>query len=635
MEVLDDIIEFLRENHLDGVVKSINQELTNPKKPVSSDQLIVKAIEETAKAPMNSTDQNTLHKFLKKLSKKPVVSQIPSGLSDLKAFKKFLNPQPLPAPKSPARESKVEELPHFGGKIEANPIPANDPLPTNMNLDEDELFSASQIEPKQEPSSIMQHSNRSFGALSLEEEEIIDEYEDDDDPGFILYESKTDDINVFSSEIAAKHGFPEKAIAKSKAPDKDKLLLREDSILSESEKKGQSSLFPSNIKFPDSNDKYYPVEFESVIFDCYILKVIYDREKTGFEESKDFQIVINSVIAGRYQVIEFLGSAAFSKAIQCLDLITKEMVCLKIIENNKDYVDQSIDEIKLLKYINVNADPDEKHILRLIDYFYHKEHLFIVTELLRDNLYEYSKYNREHEEERYFTIGRLQKIAYQVLCALEYLHSLKLIHCDLKPENILIRSYSRCEVKVIDLGSSCYIHDHLGSYVQSRSYRAPEVIMGCPYDYKIDIWSLGCILAELYTGYVLFQNDSVQGLLARVLGIIGPLPEENYKTGRHTDKFFTKDRLLYIETEEEKKVDNKHLSEEMIELIKKHRKPKKVVNVLVPKKTSLKARLHTDDSMFIDFVRCLLDVDKDRRPSAQEAMKHPWITECKYEDGIP
>ena len=63
----------------------------------------------------------------------------------------------------------------------------------------------------------------------------------------------------------------------------------------------------------------------------------------------------------------------------------------------------------------------------------------------------------------------------------------------------------RCEVKVIDLGSSCFTSDHLSSYVQSRSYRAPEVILGLPYDQKIDIWSFGCILAELLTGTVLFQ----------------------------------------------------------------------------------------------------------------------------------
>jgi serine/threonine protein kinase len=67
----------------------------------------------------------------------------------------------------------------------------------------------------------------------------------------------------------------------------------------------------------------------------------------------------------------------------------------------------------------------------------------------------------------------------------------------------------RCEVKVIDLGSSCFITDHLSSYVQSRSYRAPEVILGLSYSQKIDLWSLGCILAELSTGYVLFQVTPV------------------------------------------------------------------------------------------------------------------------------
>ena len=95
-----------------------------------------------------------------------------------------------------------------------------------------------------------------------------------------------------------------------------------------------------------------------------------------------------------------------------------------------------------------------------------------------------------------------QSIARQVLKALKFMHSLGLIHCDLKPENILIKSYSRCLVKVIDIGSSCFVSDSLCSYVQSRSYRAPEVILGLPYGPKIDIWSLGCILAELCSGQV-------------------------------------------------------------------------------------------------------------------------------------
>lgn len=83
------------------------------------------------------------------------------------------------------------------------------------------------------------------------------------------------------------------------------------------------SILPSWVKFPISNDEFYPAEFDKTIYDCYNLRVVFDREKTGFEETKDFPIVINSIIGGRYQVVDYLGSAAFSKAIQCYDIHTQ------------------------------------------------------------------------------------------------------------------------------------------------------------------------------------------------------------------------------------------------------------------------------------------------------------------------
>lgn len=94
-------------------------------------------------------------------------------------------------------------------------------------------------------------------------------------------------------------------------------------------------------------------------------QIIHAKRKTGFEESKDFPIKLNSIIAGRYQILEYIGSAAFSKAVQCLDMSTGELVCIKIIKNNKDFFDQSLDEIKLLKYINAHAEPDAKNVVQL------------------------------------------------------------------------------------------------------------------------------------------------------------------------------------------------------------------------------------------------------------------------------
>ncbi|KAK9697071.1 hypothetical protein RND81_08G012600 [Saponaria officinalis] len=338
-------------------------------------------------------------------------------------------------------------------------------------------------------------------------------------------------------------------------------------------------------------------------FETFNLKIVHRKNRTGFEEDKNFHVVLNSVIAGRYHVTEYLGSAAFSKAIQAHDLHTGMDVCVKIIKNNKDFFDQSLDEIKLLKYVNKHDPGDKYHLLRLYDYFYYREHLLIVCELLKANLYEFHKFNRESGGEVYFTMPRLQSITIQVLEALRFLHGLGLIHCDLKPENILVKSYSRCEVKVIDLGSSCFETDHLCSYVQSRSYRAPEVILGLPYDNKIDIWSLGCILAELCTGNVLFQNDSPATLLARVIGIIAPIDQGMLAKGRDTYKYFTKNHMLYERNQETNRLE-----------------------YLIPKKTSLRHRLPMGDQGFIDFVGHLLDINPKKRPSAAEALKHPWLS---------
>ncbi|CAM0955084.1 unnamed protein product [Alopecurus aequalis] len=325
--------------------------------------------------------------------------------------------------------------------------------------------------------------------------------------------------------------------------------------------------------------------------------------RTGFEETKEFPIVVDSVVAGRYRITEYLGSAAFSRVVQARDLCTGMDVCLKIIKNDKDFFDQSLDEIKLLKFVNKHDPADAHHVLRLYDFFYYQEHLFIVTELLRANLYEFQKYNQESSDEVYFSLPRIQAIARQCLEALVYLHHLNIVHCDLKPENILMKSYSRCEIKVIDLGSSCFLTDNLSLYVQSRSYRAPEIILGLPYDQKIDIWSLGCIFAELYTGEVLFPNESVSTILARIIGIIGPIDTKMLALGQETQKYFTEEYDLFHKNEETDQLE-----------------------YLVPEKSSLRRHLRCSDSKFVDFLSCLLQINPKKRPTAKEALRHRWFS---------
>ncbi|XP_041000448.1 serine/threonine-protein kinase ppk15-like isoform X2 [Juglans microcarpa x Juglans regia] len=352
--------------------------------------------------------------------------------------------------------------------------------------------------------------------------------------------------------------------------------------------------------FIDELLMYAAHEDEYEVFD---LRIIHRKNRTGFEENKDLPIVLNTVVAGRYYITEYLGSAAFSKVVQAHDLHTGMDVCLKIIKNNKDFFDQSLDEIKLLKLVNKHDPADERHILRLYDFFYHREHLIIVCELLRTNLYEFQQCIQESGGEAYFTLSRLQVITRQCLEALEYLHHLGIVHCDLKPENILIKSYKRCEVKVIDLGSSCFETDNLCLYVQSRSYRAPEVILGLPYDQRIDIWSLGCILAELCSGEVLFPNDSIVMILARMIGMLGPIDQEMLVQGQETHKYFTEEYDLYCINEETDQLE-----------------------YIIPESSSLVHRLQVNDIGFIDFVKNLLEINPQRRPTAVEALEHPWLS---------
>lgn len=341
--------------------------------------------------------------------------------------------------------------------------------------------------------------------------------------------------------------------------------------------------------------------------ESFDLRIVYEAGRTGFEETKEFPIVVNSVIAGRYQILQYLDSAAFSRAVRCLDLKHGHEVCIKIIRNSKDFFDQSLDEIKLLQYINCAGDPDEVCVLRLFDFFYFREHIFIVCELLRDNLYEFAKYSREHEAEYYFTLPRVQHIARQVLTALSFLHRQNLLHCDLKPENIVVRSYSRCEVKVIDFGSSCFTTDNLSSYIQSRCYRAPEVILGCHYDGRIDVWSLGAILPELITGQLLFSNGSVPEMLARIAGLCGPFPQSMLHEGRHTCRFVTSQGLFY-------------------EVCKETSQLKYHVPTVAPLLTTPLETLGSDDPTYIDFVAQCLTVDHKRRPTAAELLKHPFFS---------
>jgi dual specificity tyrosine-phosphorylation-regulated kinase 2/3/4 len=115
------------------------------------------------------------------------------------------------------------------------------------------------------------------------------------------------------------------------------------------------------------------------------------------------------------------------------------------------------------------------------------------------------------------SLGLIRRVAVQLLLSLRFLRKLRVIHCDLKPENILLKSADKSGIKIIDFGSSCFSDQRIYTYIQSRFYRAPEIILGIPYTTAIDMWSFGCILVELATGFPIFPGESEHEQLALIM----------------------------------------------------------------------------------------------------------------------
>jgi dual specificity tyrosine-phosphorylation-regulated kinase 2/3/4 len=197
-----------------------------------------------------------------------------------------------------------------------------------------------------------------------------------------------------------------------------------------------------------------------------------------------------------------------------------------------------------------------------------------------------------------------------MLGSLTLLKSHRVIHCDLKPENILLAHPLHSELKVIDFGSSCFENEKVYTYIQSRFYRSPEVILGMSYGLPIDMWSLGCILAELLTGYPIFPGENEQEQLACIMEIFGP-PEKHL-----------------IEKSSRKKLFFDSLGKPRVTVSTKGRRRR-------PSSKTLQQALKCDDDAFLDFIARCLRWDPDRRMKPDEALQHEFITGVKRSAARP
>ena len=153
---------------------------------------------------------------------------------------------------------------------------------------------------------------------------------------------------------------------------------------------------------------------------------------------------------------------------------------------------------------------------------------YIVFELLSHSLYDVLRATGF----RGVSLGLLRRFSRQIFSALEYLRSHGVVHCDVKPENVLLCSTDRSAVKLIDFGSSCLVGETGESaYVQSRFYRAAEVLLGLPFGCEVDAWSLGCVMIELHGGKPAFPGVDERDQLEKIVEALGAPPAEMLDEG--------------------------------------------------------------------------------------------------------
>jgi serine/threonine protein kinase len=318
------------------------------------------------------------------------------------------------------------------------------------------------------------------------------------------------------------------------------------------------------------------------------------------DERGDYLIVLHDHILYRYEVMNPLGKGSFGQVVRVLDYKTNGSgsTALKMVRNKKRFHHQALVEVKILEHIRERDVESTSNVVHMQDYFYFRNHLCITFELLSINLYEFIKNNNFQG----VSLGLIRRFAIQLLAALRFLRKQHIIHCDLKPENVLLKNPTKSGIKVIDFGSSCFEDERVYTYIQSRFYRCPEVILGIPYDVAIDMWSFGCILAELYTGYPLFPGENEVEQLACVMEVCGVPPSRILESATRIKMFFDSSgnpRLVPNSRGKTRRPGNKDM--QMV--------------------------LRTSETKFVDFLTGCLQWDPRERFGPEDALQQEWILE--------
>ncbi|XP_039763182.1 serine/threonine-protein kinase prp4 isoform X1 [Pararge aegeria] len=332
-----------------------------------------------------------------------------------------------------------------------------------------------------------------------------------------------------------------------------------------------------------------------------------------------YRVRIGETLDNRYTVYGYTGQGVFSNVIRARDQSRSNTdVAVKIIRNNEIMHKTGLKELEVIKRLN-DADPDDKfHCLRLFRHFFHKRHLCMVMEPLSMNLREVLK---KYGKNSGIHIKAVRSYTQQMLLALKLLKKTGILHADIKPDNILVND-SKLMLKLCDFGAASHITENeITPYLVSRFYRAPEIILGVPYDFGIDMWSTACTVYELSTGKIMFSGKSNNEMLKYVMDLKGKLPNKIIKKGLFKDQHFDSNcNFLYHELD-------RVTEREKVVIMSSIKPTRDLHSELSPSHHRLPAPEAKKISQLNNLLERMLMLDPTKRASVNHCLGHPFIQE--------
>ncbi|OIR57878.1 MAG: CMGC/DYRK/YAK protein kinase [Amphiamblys sp. WSBS2006] len=313
-----------------------------------------------------------------------------------------------------------------------------------------------------------------------------------------------------------------------------------------------------------------------------------------------------------YRMLSVYGEGAFGRVYRCLQLSPRRVVALKVSWSISGYRSQQLLEARAHAQLMEHPERHRKSIITLYDSFQNNGHVFLVLEPMYSTLMELIR------QKKYFGFSAcvVRRIARKLLHGLVLLRSEGIAHCDLKPENILFKSFDKRVFKISDFGSCCVSGNRRFSYIQSRFYRAPEVILGLPYGCAVDMWSLGCVLFELLVGQPLFPGRSSTEQLHLIVNTAGYPTPQMLARGEHIAGYFDRVDGMF---------GSRYLLKEVNARENPHRNMRR--SIMCHNSAEILISLAETEGRrdLASFVSELLQMDQTRRINAKQALSHPFV----------